>query len=43
VSPHDLPATAAASAVLLGAALLACLAPVRRAMRLDPVEGLRAE
>jgi ABC-type lipoprotein release transport system permease subunit len=29
--------------VLLAAALFACLAPARRAMRLDPVGGLRAE
>jgi hypothetical protein len=43
VSPHDLPSATVASLVLLGAALLACLAPVRRAMRLDPVVGLRAE
>jgi hypothetical protein len=43
VSPHDLAATAAASAVLVAAALLACLAPTRRAMRLDPVAGLRVE
>jgi len=43
VSPHDLVASLAASAVLLGAAFLACVAPTLRAMRLDPVEGLRAE
>jgi hypothetical protein len=43
VSPHDLESAAAASLVLLAAALFACLAPARRAMRLDPVVGLRAE
>jgi len=43
VSPHDLESAAVASLVLLAAALFACLAPARRAMRLDPVIGLRAE
>lgn len=43
VSPHDLLSAALASLVLVVTALLACLAPVRRAMRLDPVVGLRAE
>jgi predicted permease len=43
VSPHDLGSAALASLVLLAAALFACLAPARRAMRLDPVVGLRAE
>lgn len=43
VSPHDLPSATVASLVLLAAALLACLAPVRRAMQVDPVIGLRAE
>jgi len=43
VSPHDLESAGAASLVLLAAALVACLAPARRAMRLDPVIGLRAE
>jgi putative ABC transport system permease protein len=43
VSPHDLESAGAASLVLLVAALVACLAPARRAMRLDPVIGLRAE
>ena len=43
VSPHDLESAVLASLVLLGAALFACLAPARRAMRLDPVVGLRAE
>lgn len=43
VSPHDFESAAIASFVLLAAALFACLAPARRAMRLDPVAGLRAE
>lgn len=43
VSPHDLESAVLASLVLLAAALFACLAPARRAMRLDPVVGLRAE
>jgi predicted permease len=43
VSPTDVGATATASAVLLGAALIACIPPVLRAMRVDPVAGLRVE
>jgi predicted permease len=43
VSPTDLGATATASALLLAAALAACIPPALRAMRVDPVEGLRAE
>jgi putative ABC transport system permease protein len=43
VGPHD-PATIAAVAVLLlGAALLACWIPARRASRVDPLIALRAE
>jgi ABC-type lipoprotein release transport system permease subunit len=43
VSPGDLGATLSASLVLLAAALVACVPPALRAMRVDPVEGLRAE
>jgi putative ABC transport system permease protein len=43
VSPSDIGSTVTASAVLLAAALIACVPPALRAMRVDPVEGLRAE
>jgi hypothetical protein len=43
VSPGDIGSTVTASAVLLAAALVACIPPALRAMRVDPVEGLRAE
>jgi predicted permease len=43
VSPGDVGSTAAAAALLMGAALGACLPPAFRAMRVDPVEGLRME
>ena len=43
VTPSDLGSTASASALLLGAALLASVPPAIRAMRVDPVEGLRAD
>ena len=43
ITPGDLAATVTASILLLGTALGACMAPARRAMRVDPVEGLRAE
>jgi putative ABC transport system permease protein len=43
VEPGD-PLTLGAAAVLLAAiAIAACLVPIRRAMRVDPVEALRAE
>jgi len=43
VSPSDTASTAAAAAVLFAAALVACVPPAIRAMRVDPVEGLRTE
>jgi predicted permease len=43
ISPTDAASAAAATAVLLAAATLACVPPVLRAMRVDPTEGLRAE
>jgi putative ABC transport system permease protein len=43
VSPSDIGSTAIASGVLLAAALIACVPPALRAMRVDPVVGLRAE
>jgi putative ABC transport system permease protein len=43
VSPSDLRSTLAASAVLLLAALVACVPPALRAMRVNPVDGLRIE
>jgi putative ABC transport system permease protein len=43
VSPGDWRATAVASAVLLIAALAACVPPALRAMRVDPQQGLRVE
>jgi putative ABC transport system permease protein len=43
IAPDDLTSTVTASALLLGAAWLASLPPAVRAMRVDPMEGLRAE
>jgi predicted permease len=43
VSPSDASATVTAGAVLAVAALVACVPAALRAMRVDPVEGLRAE
>jgi putative ABC transport system permease protein len=43
VAPDDPQSMAAAAAVLLIAALVACVPPALRAMRVDPVEGLRVE
>jgi putative ABC transport system permease protein len=43
ISPTDAASTVTAAGVLLLAAGLACVPPLVRAMRVDPVEGLRAE
>jgi predicted permease len=42
-SPNDPVVLAAVTAVLMAVALLASLVPVRRALRVNPVEALRAE
>jgi putative ABC transport system permease protein len=43
VTPTDPPTFAAVSAMLVGAAALACLVPVRRALRVDPTIALKTE
>jgi putative ABC transport system permease protein len=43
VSGRDPITLAAVPALLVVAALLACLIPARRAMRLNPVDALRAD
>jgi putative ABC transport system permease protein len=43
ISASDPATYAVVAAVLIGSALLACLVPARRALRLDPVVALRAE
>jgi putative ABC transport system permease protein len=43
VTPGDFSSTALAALLLLTASVLACVPPAIRAMRVDPVEGLRVE
>jgi ABC-type antimicrobial peptide transport system permease subunit len=43
VSATDPPALSAAAVLLLAVAVVACAIPARRAMRIDPLETLRAE
>ncbi|MGE3274779.1 MAG: ADOP family duplicated permease [Vicinamibacterales bacterium] len=43
VTPGDFRSLATAAALLVAAALVACVPPALRAMRVDPVEGLRVE
>ena len=43
VEPTDPVSYAATAGLLLIIAAVACYVPARRAMRVDPVEGLRAE
>ena len=43
VTPTDPQAVVVTSLVLMGAAIIACYVPARRAMRVDPVNTLRAD
>jgi ABC-type lipoprotein release transport system permease subunit len=43
VTASDAGATASAALILFAASILACLPAAVRAMRVDPVEGLRSE
>jgi putative ABC transport system permease protein len=43
VTPHDSTAVAAGAVLLFAVAVVASLPPAWRAMRVDPVEGLRSE
>ena len=43
VQPHDAATLAGVTAVLVAAALIACVPPARRAARVDPMIALRAE
>lgn len=43
MSPHDPASLAAACGLLVAVALMACVPPALRALRVDPVDGLRAE
>jgi len=43
VAPTDPVSFTIGAALLLGTALLACIVPMRRAVRVDPVIAMRAE
>jgi ABC-type antimicrobial peptide transport system permease subunit len=43
MSPYDPSSLIAAASLMLVVAVAACVPPALRALRLDPVEGLRAE
>ena len=43
LSPGDPASLAAACALLVAVALMACVPPALRALRVDPADGLRAE
>jgi len=43
MSPRDPASLAAACVLLVAVALIACVPPAIRALRVDPVDGLRAE
>ncbi len=43
VTPLDLPSFAVGAGVLFAAAVLACLVPMRRAVRVDPIAAIRTE
>ena len=43
VTPGDAAATVTAALIVFAATLVACVPPALRAMRVDPVEGLRNE
>jgi ABC-type lipoprotein release transport system permease subunit len=43
MSPRDPVSLAVACALLVAVALIACVPPALRALRVDPVDGLRVE